>query len=531
MSLHKLSLRLQRPWDVVLLLHLIGVYSTCATAQVFVPKNQQTVYGRITDEQQRPLIARVELWRQPLQAISAGSPDNLIAVSYSSDLGFYGIEVPEGTYLLRYTKGPEYECKEEEIIVGKDEYDGIEKNIELGYLYPLAPKGWYGGDVHLHSWHSDGRNTPTELVQGLKAAGLSWGILTDHNSYAGEEEWLAMRTVDFLPLMGNEITTEHKQQPGKAGFGHLNQWFVSSAYATDATNRNIWLRAMLSDHSQVQQAIDATHQQRGLIAVNHPFTDWDWAGRFRSWGIVEGFDAVEIWNGDPPLCQGISPPNEINRNTVALQIWFELLNAGNHVLAVGGSDVHDIHSGEYGWPKSATHWRIFPGNSRTYVKLTALMPDELKRALAGGNAFVTSGFGPLLLVNVDGHEPGTVVKMKRPSLARVQVAVLSNRPLLHAAGAVRIVINGSEVAALATHGETKWETLAAVDIDKDSWLVVIAFGQYPQLAIANPIYFDVAPFGDWHAQHWRHPKEARKWNEFLKHPRITISNGPDGPND
>ena len=502
---------------------------TTVESQVFVPRNEQTVYGHISDGDENPLVARVEMWREPFVELPDTAVDNLVGVTYSTRLGYYAIDVPVGQFRLRFSKGPEYELWDEVMRVGENQDDGVQKDVTLRHLYELAKQGWYGGDVHLHTIHSDGHNTPSELVVGLKGAGLSWGVLTDHNSTAGGKEWLATAESGFLPILGNEITTEYKPKPGRQGFGHMGQWFINSLYGSDPANPNIWVRCMLSDDGQVQEAVDQTHGQGGLISVNHPFTNWDWAGRFRSWGIVRNLDAMEIWNGEPPLSPTQSFPNDVNRNNVALQIWFELLNAGNRLVAVGGSDCHDIY-GVNGWPVGPTYWKTFPGNSMTYVRLDSLASSSLRSSLSRGRAFVTSGFGPLLLVDAEGNGPGDVVRTTGRDSVQFGIRILSNRVLLADSQAIRLVVNGIERLKVPTDGGMVCEKAVNLRFDRDSWVVVLAFGAYPQLAITDPIYIDVPPYGDWDNPSWHQPKEAKEWNTFPQYPRLTISNGPGAGN-
>lgn len=64
-------------------------------------------------------------------------------------------------------------------------------------------------DLHTHSCYSDGTYTPSELIAEAKKIGLSAIALTDHNTVAGLEEFLAAAegsTVEAVP--GIELSTE-----------------------------------------------------------------------------------------------------------------------------------------------------------------------------------------------------------------------------------------------------------------------------------------------------------------------------------
>ncbi|HNZ08888.1 MAG TPA: PHP domain-containing protein [Bacillota bacterium] len=51
------------------------------------------------------------------------------------------------------------------------------KSLSLGYA-----------DLHTHSFHSDGRDAPAQIVQRAKDSGLAGLALTDHDTYEGIEE-------------------------------------------------------------------------------------------------------------------------------------------------------------------------------------------------------------------------------------------------------------------------------------------------------------------------------------------------------
>lgn len=64
-------------------------------------------------------------------------------------------------------------------------------------------------DLHTHSSRSDGTDTPTELIENAKAAGLDVVALTDHDNAAGwGEAQVAADRVGIQLVKGMEISTE-----------------------------------------------------------------------------------------------------------------------------------------------------------------------------------------------------------------------------------------------------------------------------------------------------------------------------------
>lgn len=70
-------------------------------------------------------------------------------------------------------------------------------------------------DLHLHSVHSDGSDTPEELVRKAALAGVSAIALTDHDNMGGVESFLAAcREKGLTGIAGVEISAEIGEVPG-----------------------------------------------------------------------------------------------------------------------------------------------------------------------------------------------------------------------------------------------------------------------------------------------------------------------------
>lgn len=505
-------------------------------SRVNIPRDsKQTIYGRITDNKGNPIIAQVQVWYYPLKEVvfafgsepAKGRTDNLIGITYSTDRGYYAIKVPADTITLIITKGPEWSIIKERIIVNENEFDGIEKNITLNHLYDLKKLGWYGGDTHHHSLHSDGKQSPSQIATAMKGVGLSWGILSDHNSTTGNIEWVSNSSYNFAAIPGNEITTEPTYNSDANGYGHMNQSFISELSASFPSLKNIWARAVFSNHSDVQFVIISTINQKGLISINHPYSAWDWSGRFQSWGKVKNFDAIEVWNGEPPHCETLNlwDTNRVNINTWAVQTWFSYLNAGNRLSGIAGSDCHDIF-GTHSYPKGEFYWTTTTGNARTYINTKKLNNENIKKSLKEGRIFLTSGFGPILLVEANEKNPGELLKVPSNGIVNIEINVLANQPLLNSSDGVRIIINGEVVKKIATDSSLSFLQNHKITINEDCWMIVQAFGLWPMYAMTNPIYLDYPPYGDYPKKEFVNPQNAESWNKFLSHPVITI---PDGP--
>jgi len=509
--------------------------------EVFVPaSSRQVIYGKVTDEKGKPIIAQIQIWYARLTPVvmnygnskPAGRTDNLIGMVYTNDKGYFSIKVTADTLNVIITKGPEWSIAEKTFIIKEREFNGIEFNAALKRLYNLEKLGWYAGDPHHHTIFSDASQSPSDIAKAMKGVGLSWGILTDHNSDAGVKEWLAEETKDFIPVHGCEITTEPSDISNDNGYGHLNQSFINKMNGKNVSDPNIWARARFDGHKDVQAAIDSTHKQNGFITVNHPFQSWDWSGRFKSWGKVKNFDAIEIWNGEPPHSFSVNDwdSNHVNINTWGEHVWFAYLNSGNKISALAGSDCHDIY-GVSAYPKGEFYWTTTTGNPRTYAYTGRLSRRAIRKSLTDGKLFLTSSFGPLLIATVNGKMPGEVVKVPSGGTVTIEFEVLANKPLLKTSGGVRIIYNGSVVRLIPTDSVYVVKQKALLNVQKDGWIALEAFGPWPMYAVTNAVYLDLPPYGDNFSKDWKDPENTDKWNIFPQHPENYLPDGPQNYKD
>ena len=190
---------------------------------------------------------------------------------------------------------------------------------------PSSGGGWYRGDFHSHTVHSDGYNTIDEYVVEARRVGLDFLAITDHNTSSHFEE-IAERPVrnDLLLIPGEEITT---------AWGHANVWGTGG-----------WVDFRCTDDAGMQRVLEFVHAQGGLFSPNHPKRGYPW-----EYEGVRGYRVVEAWQGPWRFA-----------NTESLDFWERRLRDGERVTAVGGSDCHAIP------PAAPIHpWTL--GNPCTWV--------------------------------------------------------------------------------------------------------------------------------------------------------------------
>ena len=209
--------------------------------------------------------------------------------------------------------------------------------------------GWYRGELHSHTHHSDGNSSTRELVEAARRYGLDFLALTDHFTTAAWPELRSLAGSDLCVMTGLEVTGHR----GHANLHGLREWV--NPYVDEPET---W---------SINDAARATHDQGGLVCVNHAFAlDLGWRYHEFDWSLC---DAMEIYHH----LEGSS-------NTAMLTLWDGLLRAGHRITGVAGTDSHDANAGRH---------RL--GQVFTCVQADALRPAAILAGVKAGRAYVTLG--------------------------------------------------------------------------------------------------------------------------------------------
>jgi hypothetical protein len=167
-------------------------------------------------------------------------------------------------------------------------------------------------EPHLHTVHSDGRDSVASMFAACRAADYAAVALTDHNTVTGLPEGAAAaRELELIFVPGVEVTTFH----GHAivlGVTRVPEW------------RDLEQRGIDALASDVRTA-------GGLLSVAHPASAgspvcsgcaWEWPLHPCSVNLLEIFSA----------------PRPLTR--VPLELWRQLLAGGGRVAPVAAGDVH-----------------------------------------------------------------------------------------------------------------------------------------------------------------------------------------------
>jgi hypothetical protein len=214
-----------------------------------------------------------------------------------------------------------------------------------------AGAGYYRGELHAHSHHSDGSASVAALVAAARRYGLNFLSLTDHFTSAGWAELESLAGPDLAVIRGLELTGHS----GHANLQGLSTWvdpFVDPCNSSGHT---------------VNDVARDVRAQGGLFCVNHPFSlTLGWRYHEFDWSQCDLLEVYHHLTG--------------SNNSAQLGLWDSLLARGYRVTGVGATDSHNPHAG--------TH-RL--GQVLTYVYAPELSPPAIIAGLRSGRAYVSLG--------------------------------------------------------------------------------------------------------------------------------------------
>lgn len=282
---------------------------------------------------------------------------------------------------------------------------GREPNMDhLEELY--GDLGVASGDMHHHTWYSDGYRTFAEVKRSADKYKYDFFACSEHNNWkqVDDDLWNGKRN-----LYSMEYTTSK---------GHLNiymptkealQKVCNFVYYDEERGQNYsmafdkipdvpvvdpryWGQGYMQTYTRTlkdgttfyRQLVDYVHDLGGVIQICHPFLpDYLFSPVDDENGNIEyfGFDAVEIFNGTTFNHTGL-----IEYNSRAYEYWQYLLDLGEKVYATTGSDTHYLFEGE-----SITHMNVEQKSAEGYYGALAAGNFSLSNRIDGAKIRMSIG--------------------------------------------------------------------------------------------------------------------------------------------
>ncbi len=302
---------------------------------------------------------------QGFRGWSGGARDHFFISEAEATPGYLAGDLPPGEWFVMlglYRVKPQGCTYRIDILFETELQSVVNQRAEItkrSFRYTGA--GWYRGDLHTHTHHSDAKGSLEDLVKAAEARGLEYLGVTDHNTVSHHEALTGLET-PLLLIPGQEVTTSR---------GHANVW-----------GKTGWLDFRLTDATDVSKLVEHVHENGGLFSINHPKdTGHNWR-----YSVPEHLDALEVWQSA-----------WVYRNWESVALADSLLREGRRFTFVGGSDRH-----QPGWPDTDPPF-LQVGTPTTWLYLEAWTVAGVLAALRSGHTCITeSPDGPRLEFEVAG---------------------------------------------------------------------------------------------------------------------------------
>ncbi|SFT39511.1 Predicted metal-dependent phosphoesterase TrpH, contains PHP domain [Pseudovibrio denitrificans] len=207
--------------------------------------------------------------------------------------------------------------------------------------------GWYKGDLHCHTFHSDARGGPELLHAAAKQAGLDFLAVADHNTTTQRRYFHPQSSEDLVFVRGMEVTT---------AVGHANVFGIDD-----------WLDFRMTQPDHAHIVAKAAHDRGGLFSINHDKPPIDW-----TYELPET-DCMEVWQSA-----------WLMYNWVSLARYQKRLSDGLRVSLIGGSDFHQPD-------RLLPEGPLVLARPTTVLWLEELSEQAVLDAMKAGLGYVTEG--------------------------------------------------------------------------------------------------------------------------------------------
>jgi len=281
---------------------------------------------------------------------------------------------------------------------------------------------WWKGNLHTHSFWSDGNDFPEMIVSWYAENGYNFLALSDHNILSVGDKWIEFPNrggiienayQKYLAKFGLDwVETEDGIESGrKVRLKPLNEFrslfespgrfllmqseeitaqFINIPVHLNATNlyRFIAPKSGKSVREVIQNNVDAVYQQRQeigrpiLVHVNHP--NFGWALTAKDIALVKNEKFFEVYNGHPAV-RNYGDQDHISTEKMWDQILTHRLTngTGEIIYGIATDDAHNYH--QYQMNKSN------PGRGWVMVKATHLSAESIIKAMENGNFYASTG--------------------------------------------------------------------------------------------------------------------------------------------
>lgn len=374
--------------------------------------------------------------------------------------------IPMGDYLVRVSRGPEYEIGEVQVSLRPNM--GV-VDVPVVLARAIDTRGYVAADLHIHSSPGSGDSSITAIdrVKTEVAVGVEVLVASDHDHHTdlGAALRALWPTAAFSPavaIVGNEVTTAAGHfilAPQTLLAGQPRNGALAPASVPFHPVHFLPFFRALPENPFIQVA----HPRLGFaayfdsFACGPPGTTNGWTDITRPPGCPIDFDTLEVMSGTL-ACE--------TKMRQQIEDWYALLRFGLVTTAVGSSDTHYESGILAGFPRS---WvRIGSDDVAAFDQGQFVAALRRRAAVASTGPFATIGIG-------DAREGAFLPR----SSDRITVSGRVDFPAWMAVDAVRLLVDGQPVKSWAIEGTRHFELRGEVELAADGFVNIEAQGKTP----------------------------------------------------
>jgi hypothetical protein len=300
-----------------------------------------------------------------------------------------------------------------------------------------STKYWFKGNLHTHSYWSDGDEFPEVVIDWYKSNNYDFVALSDHNILAEGDKWVTIREdsiyqnafKNYLDNYGKEWVNykedsgqimvklktleEYKgrfEAPGKfliIKAEEITDGYEGKPIHVNATNIQILIEPQGGNSvtEVLQNNIDAVINQREATGtpmiphINHP--NFGYALRLEDMVALRGERFFEIYNGHPAVH---NMGDSIHMSTEEMWDLINIAYIENNkpiMYGLATDDSHHYHNKGSKWSNAGRGWII--------VQADSLNPKSLIAAMEAGKFYASTGV-ELKELKLDNNELSIEVK-------------------------------------------------------------------------------------------------------------------------
>ncbi len=279
---------------------------------------------------------------------------------------------------------------------------------------------WYQGNLHTHSYWSDGDQFPEVILKGYRDRGYDFVALSDHNVLADSERWVAIEDIpngdsslaEYLEAFGEDWVEQRQGDSGRlqvrlkrfteyAGrvaepgrflvlqSEEITDHFESRPLHVNATNiaELIPPQGGTSVADVLQRDLDAVIEQRRATGqpmfphVNHP--NYGWAVTAEDLMDLTDEHFFEVYNGHPLVRNGGDSLHPSVDRLWDIVLTHRLTHGLDVMYGLATDDAHNY--------EQMDSTRANPARGWVMVRAKALTADAIMAAMEAGDFYASTG--------------------------------------------------------------------------------------------------------------------------------------------